>query len=63
MVPTPLNLFHKAHIDTMFMLHSHGYQYIVHTCCSLSSYPEFCMLCAENAHSLATFIFEDILCQ
>jgi hypothetical protein len=62
LVPTPLNLFRKVHIDTMFMPKSHGYRYIVHTQCSLSSYPEFRMLCTENAQSLATFIFEDILC-
>lgn len=29
---------------------------------TLSSYPEWRMLRAENARSLGTFIFEDILC-
>jgi hypothetical protein len=62
-VPTPFNLFRKAHIDTMFMPKSNGYRYIVHARCSLSSYPEFRLLRAENARSLATFIFEDILCR
>jgi hypothetical protein len=47
----------------MFMPHSHGYQYIVHAHCSLSSYPKFRLLCAKNACSLATFIFKDILCR
>jgi hypothetical protein len=62
-VPTPLNLFRKAHINTMFMPQLHGYQYIIHACCSLSSYPEFRLLRAENTRSLTMFIFEDILCR
>ncbi|KAJ3555802.1 hypothetical protein NP233_g12120 [Leucocoprinus birnbaumii] len=62
-VPTPLTLFRKAYIDTMFMPKSSGYRYIVHARCSLSSYPEFRMLRAENARTLGTFIFEDILCR
>ncbi|KAJ3571153.1 hypothetical protein NP233_g3932 [Leucocoprinus birnbaumii] len=62
-VPTPLTLFRKAYIDTMFMPKSNGFRYIVHARCSLSSYPEFRMLRAENARTLGTFIFEDILCR
>ncbi|KAJ3565119.1 hypothetical protein NP233_g7843 [Leucocoprinus birnbaumii] len=62
-VPRPITLFRKAYIDTMLMPKSNGFRYIVHACCSLSSYPEFCMLRAENARTLGTFIFEDILCR
>lgn len=62
-IPTPLTLFRKAYIDTMFMPKSNGFRYIVHARCSLSSYPEWRMLRQENARSLGTFIFEDILCR
>jgi hypothetical protein len=40
-----------------------GYQDIVQAQCALTSYPEWCMLCSEKAVSLASFIFEDILCR
>lgn len=62
-VSMPLTLFRKVHIDTMFMPRSNGYRYVVHARCSLSSYPEWRMLRAENARALGTFIFEDILCR
>ncbi|KAJ3555386.1 hypothetical protein NP233_g12222 [Leucocoprinus birnbaumii] len=62
-VPIPFTLFRKVHIDTMFMPKSNGYRYIVHARCSLSSYPEYRMLRAENARTLGTFIFEEILCR
>ncbi|KAJ2934659.1 hypothetical protein H1R20_g2456, partial [Candolleomyces eurysporus] len=60
-VPTPFSLFRKIYIDTMFLPPSHGFTCIVHTRCSLSSYPEWRMLRTENARSLGSFIFEDIL--
>lgn len=63
MVPTPLTLFRKVYIDTMFMPRSNGYRYIVHARCSLSSYPEWRMLRTENARTIGTFIFEEILCR
>jgi hypothetical protein len=47
----------------MFMPKSNGFRYIVHARCSLSSYPEWRMLRLENARTLGTFIFEDILCR
>ena len=56
------SVFHKAHLDTMVMPWSVGYQYIVQACCALMAYPEWRMLRSENAAALATFIFEDILC-
>ena len=62
-VPVPLSLFCKVYIDTMLMPRSNGYRYIVHARCSLSSYPEWCMLCHENGRTLGSFIFEDILCR
>jgi hypothetical protein len=39
------------------------YEYIVQACCSLSYYPEFCMLRAETARTLGDWIYEDILCR
>lgn len=62
-VATPFSLFRKIYIDTMFLPPSHGYIGIVHARCSLSSYPEWRMLRAENARGIANFIFEDILCR
>ena len=55
-------LFRKAHLDTMVMPWSAGYRYIVQARCALTAYPEWRMLRSENAATLASFIFEDILC-
>jgi hypothetical protein len=63
MVPLISGLFHKVHIDTMLMLKASRYRYIVQARCTLTSYPEWCMLCSEKAVGLASFIFEDILCR
>ena len=46
----------------MVMPRSAGYWYIVQARCALTAYPEWWMLCSENASTLASFIFEDILC-
>ena len=62
MVPKPSSLFRIVHMDTMRMLVSGGFSYIAQACCSLSAWPEYCMLCNENALGIAKFIFEDILC-
>lgn len=62
-VPTPRGLFRKAYIDTMFMPKSHGYRYIAHARCSLTSYPEWSMLKKENHNTLGKFIFNEILCR
>jgi hypothetical protein len=63
MVPLISGLFHKVHIDTMLMPKASGYRYIVQAQCTLTSYPEWRMLGLEKAVSLASFIFEDILCR
>jgi hypothetical protein len=42
---------------------SGAYKYIVQAHCSLSYYPEFCMLRAETARTLGDWIYEDILCR
>jgi hypothetical protein len=61
-VTTPTSLFHKAHIDTMYMPCMLGYRYVVQACCSLSSYPEHRKLQKENRSTIGAFIFENILC-
>ena len=44
------------------MLYSGSYCYIVQAWCMLTAYPEWWILHSETASSIATFIFEDILC-
>lgn len=62
-VPTPASIFCKAYIDTFFMPKAGGYCYVVHTRCSLSSYPEWHKLLTETSATLGAFIFQEILCQ
>jgi hypothetical protein len=62
-IAMPATLFGKVYIDTMFMPKAGGFGYMVHACCSVSSYPEARMLCSENHKTLADFIFQDILCR
>jgi hypothetical protein len=59
----PATLFRKVYINTMFMPKAGGFGYVVHACCSISSYPEARMLRSENHETLADFIFQDILCR
>ncbi|KIK78726.1 hypothetical protein PAXRUDRAFT_73979, partial [Paxillus rubicundulus Ve08.2h10] len=47
-VPAIGGLFQKAHIDTMQMPKAGGFRYIIQACCTLSAYPEWQMLQAEN---------------
>jgi hypothetical protein len=62
-VTMPAMLFSKVYIDTMFMPKAGGFSYVVHACCSVSSYPEARMLRSKNHETLADFIFQDILCR
>jgi hypothetical protein len=48
-IATPAPIFTKAYINTMHMPPSGAYKYIVQARCSLSYYPELCMLRAETA--------------
>jgi hypothetical protein len=50
-------------MDTMHLMCSSGFSYIVQGRCSLSHYPEFCMLRKETAQALADWIFQDIICR
>src|SRR5271155_2570905 len=62
-VVMPAPLFSKVYMDTMHMPMSSGYKYIVQGRCSLIYWPEWEMLCAENAKSLANWILHDIIYQ
>jgi hypothetical protein len=58
----PASLFHKAHVNTMYIPCMSGYCYIVQAHCSLSLYPEHRKLHKENGSTIGIFIFEEILC-
>ena len=60
-VAMPAPLFSKVYMDTMHMPPSSGYKYIVQGRCSLIYWPEWAMLRAENAKSLANWILHDII--
>jgi hypothetical protein len=62
-IATPMSLFRKAYIDTMFMPRAGGFRYIVQARCSLTSYPEFRVLRKETGSALGAFIFEELLCR
>ena len=62
-VATPAPFFSKMYMDTMHMPCSGGFAYITQGRCSLTHYPEFCMLWKEMAQSLGDWIFQDVLCR
>ena len=62
-VATPAPLFRKAYVDTMFMPRAHGLRYIVQARCSLTAWPEWRALRAENGRTIGAFLFEEILCR
>src|SRR5258708_25903296 len=47
----------------MLMPPAAGFCYIVQARCSLSAWPKWRALHVETSHTLAAFIFEDILCR
>ena len=61
-IPNIPTLFHKVHIDTMFMPTVNKVCYLIQAHCTLSSWPEWHPLWKENEKTLGDFIFEDILC-
>jgi hypothetical protein len=62
-VTTPAPLFTKMYMDTMHLLRSGGFAYIMQGRCSLTGYPEFHMLRKETAQALGDWIFQDVLCR
>ncbi|KIN98923.1 hypothetical protein M404DRAFT_30891 [Pisolithus tinctorius Marx 270] len=61
-VAIPEPLFFKAYMDKFLMPKSNGFRYVTQACCSLTSYPEWAMLCTETGKTIGKFIFEQILC-
>ena len=61
-IATSAPLFTRMYMDTMHIMHSGRYSYIVQGQCLLTGYPEFQMLCKESAQVLTDWIFQDILC-
>ena len=62
-VMTLAPLFSKMYMDTMHLLRSGGYSYIVQSQCSLTAYPKFQILWKETVQALSDWIFQDLLCQ
>src|SRR5216683_7912868 len=62
-IASPMLLFHKVYINTMFMPFALGFRYIVQARCSLTMWPEWCALHTETGRTLGTFIFEEIVCR
>ena len=60
-VASPAPLFAKVYMDTMHLMPSSGYKYIVQAHCSLMHWPEWEMLHSENAKSLTNFILHNII--
>jgi len=62
MVSLPAPLFQKLYVDTMLMPRVGGFCYITQAHCSLTTWPEWHALCAENGRTLGAFLFEEVLC-
>ena len=62
-VATPTPLFAKMYMDTMHLPKSGGFKYLVQGRCSLTHYPEYCILRTETAKTIGDWIFYDILCR
>ena len=62
-VATPAPLFAKVYVNTMHMIPSGLFHYIVQGRCSLTQYPEFRMFRTETAKTIGDWLFEDILCR
>ena len=63
MVATLAPLFAKMYMDTMHIPCSNRFNYTIQGHCSLTHYPEFCMLWKENVQALGEWIFQDVLCR
>jgi hypothetical protein len=62
-VATPVPLFAKVYMYTMYLPPSGGYNFIVQGRCSLIFWLEFRMLQRKTAKVLGDWIFEEILCK
>ena len=61
-ITTPVPSFAKMYMDTMHLLKSGGFKYLVQGRCSLTHFPEYCLLYVETRKTIGNLIFEDILC-
>jgi len=57
-VATPAPLFAKIYVDTMHMLPSSGFKFIVQGRCSVVHWPEFDMLRNENARAIGEWLLK-----
>jgi len=55
-ISVPATLFAKCHIDTMHLLTSSSFKYIIQAQCSLTTWPEFQKLKKETARTVGSFI-------
>ena len=62
-VDIPAPLFAKVYIDTMFMLPSGGFKYILQARCSLCHYPEFATLRHETNKTVGEFLYQNLICR
>ena len=60
-IAMPVPLFSKVYMDTMHMLVSGGFKYIIQGCCSLTHWPEWDPLQQETGRTLANFILNNII--
>ena len=61
-IATPTPLFTKMYMDTMHLLKSSGFKYLVQGRCSLMHYPEYRVLHTKTAKTIGDWIFNNILC-
>ena len=60
-IATPMPLFAKMYMDTMHLLKSGSFKYLVQGHCSLTHFPEYRSLCTETGKTIGNWIFKDIL--
>ncbi|KAG5633960.1 hypothetical protein DXG03_006452, partial [Asterophora parasitica] len=61
-VDTPMPLFSKIYVDTIYLLASGSFKMVIQGCCSLAHYPEFHVLHWETTAILGEWIYQDIIC-
>ena len=61
-IATPTPLFTKMYMDTLHLLKSGGFKYLVQGHCLLTHYPKYHILHTKTAKTISDWIFEDIFC-
>ena len=62
-IATPTPLFAKMYMDTMHLLKSGGFKYLVQGHCLLTHFPKYHSLRTETRKTIGDWIFKDILCR